>query len=279
MTDGRITIDTKVDVVGDGEIATAVAGGRFDMGRFWAPWVSGSFPFWDFGSLPFLFAGIPDYEMAVRDAKVKSILAKSYAEAGLVRLAEYAGDGSSTIWSNKPVMTLEDLKGLKIRSTGLLPTYTLKLLGAAPVTMASGELAEAMRRGTVDAMLSDRIWAYTAGFCDVASYHSYWGFTPVFPNPIIINKEKYDSLPADLQQALQDASEKISEEVNYSTLFGAALAEDAAELAGITVQKPSEQEVEKAKGIAAKAVLDTWLKEAGPYAQDLLSALDPYIVK
>jgi len=188
---GRLIIDTKIDVVPDWETAVAVIDGRFDMGRFYVPWVSGTFPQWDYGSIPFLFDNLYDYERAQKDPRLIALLEKSYGELGLVLLADAASAGTPVVWSNKPMGTVASFKGMKVRGAGLMATYGLELVGASPLTMPFTEIAEAMRRGTVDAMLTDTIWAMTIGMVDVASYLNLWDFIIPFPNPIVINKDKW----------------------------------------------------------------------------------------
>src|SRR5208337_3769644 len=78
--------------------------------------------------------------------------------------SEYAGVKLLSLWTiqpahifttKKPIRTLGDLKGLRIRSPGPLQTITLREFGASPISMPASDLYDALQRGMVDGMLTD----------------------------------------------------------------------------------------------------------------------------
>jgi len=275
---GRLIIDHKIDVVGDTQVAVAVIDGRFDMGRFYAPWVSGTFPLWDYGSLPFFFDNLYDYERAQKDPRLIALLEKSYSDIGLVQLADLASDGTPVVWSNEPMGTVASFKGMKVRGAGLLATYGLELLGASPLTIPGAEIAESLRRGTIDAVLTDRVWALTIGMADVSSYLNMWDFIVPFSAPVVINKEKFESLPADLQQILRDASKDLERQTTFATVFGAQLATMCIELIGLEIVYPDKAELAKARELTKPAV-DKYIKVAGADGAALINIISDYGAK
>lgn len=59
------------------------------------------------------------------------------------------------LWTvDRPILRPEDARGLRIRVAGEIEGETVKALGAAPVTMSSSEVFEALERGTVDGLVS-----------------------------------------------------------------------------------------------------------------------------
>jgi len=50
------------------------------------------------------------------------------------------------------VATVDDFKGYKVRTSGLITTLAMKLMGASPLTIPTAEIMEALQRGTVDAI-------------------------------------------------------------------------------------------------------------------------------
>lgn len=74
--------------------------------------------------------------------------------------------------SKKPVRTLEDLKGMKIRSFGGLCSTTLELLGAVPVMVQSSESYTAFQNGVVDAVLYPDSSMVSYRLYEVGKYHT-----------------------------------------------------------------------------------------------------------
>jgi len=106
--------------------------------------------------------------------------------------------------SKKPVVKLEDLKGLKIRTSGALADM-FKELGAAPTMIPGEEIYLALQTGVIDAAH----WGAASGalsikLCEVAKYY----FQPnlsMTTDIIVLNKKSFEALPSDLQQALDRA--------------------------------------------------------------------------
>ncbi|HBP66983.1 MAG TPA: ABC transporter substrate-binding protein, partial [Alcanivorax sp.] len=94
----------------------------------------------------------------------------------------------------------EDIKGLKIRAPGLAGEV-MQRIGATPVQMPGGEVFTSMQTGALDA--ADWVGPYndlTFGLHKVAKYYYYPGWQePGAMLEMMINKEKWDALPEDLQ--------------------------------------------------------------------------------
>jgi len=74
-----------------------------------------------------------------------------------IKLLNLTGLESYFIWSvKKPIHTLEDLKGLKIRVSGRIPTKALEKLGATPVHMMLADVYDAAAKGVLDGALLSR---------------------------------------------------------------------------------------------------------------------------
>ncbi len=103
----------------------------------------------------------------------------------------------------KPINTLEDLKGMKIRATNPHIQETLKLLGASPVFIPVPEVYNALDRGVVDgtAMPFEGLWVFKQH--EVVDYGMVCNlYTMTFP--IVMNKAKWESLPPDIKKIMED---------------------------------------------------------------------------
>lgn len=116
--------------------------------------------------------------------------------------------GPGILHSKKAVYKLEDVKGLKIRSTGF-SAKVAKALGAIPVAMPQGETYEALQKGVVDATFSP--WEVLKGWkqAEVIDYtvecYSVGYTTGMY---VIMNKKKWESLPDDVKKVFQDVSKE-----------------------------------------------------------------------
>lgn len=106
----------------------------------------------------------------------------------------------------KPVHTLEDLKGLKIRATGQMADV-IKTLGATPVPLEMPDVYEALRRGVIDGVTVDlsplKYWKFAEVIKNTtASWQVGSGYTFYF----VMNKAKWASLPPDIQKIVMDVA-------------------------------------------------------------------------
>lgn len=271
---GRLVLDTKMGLFPVNEVVHAVIAGRADIGWERIPWVAGTFPQWDY-ALPFFWDSIFEYEAFLNDPRLVEIERKTYGEKGLVKIADIPVEALDGIWAKKPVATVADFKGFKIRTSGLVTTMAMQLLGASPLTIPTAEIMEALSRGTVDAIQTSRGWALGFGLADVCTNVSFWRFQSVFGGMLVVNKAKFDALPADLKKIVLDTGR----EMQGQTVFGAKVEELEADV-GLKVSKlkvtqPSQAEINKAREMVRPAI-DKWLEIAGPHGKDILAIAADY---
>jgi len=271
---GRLVLDTKMSLFPVNEVVHAVIAGRADIGWERIPWVAGTFPQWDY-ALPFFWDNIFEYEAFLNDPRMVEIERKSYGEKGLVKLADIPSEALDGVWGKKAIATVDDFKGAKIRTSGLITTLSMKLLGASPLTIPTAEIMEALQRGTVDAIQTSRGWGLGFGLPDVCTNVSFWRFQSVFGGMLVVNKAKFDALPADLKKIVLDTGR----EMQGQTMFGAKIEELEAEV-GLKVSKmkvtqPTQVEINKAREIT-RPTIDEWLKIAGPNGKQILDIAANY---
>ncbi len=113
--------------------------------------------------------------------------------------------------SRKPVRTLEDLKGLKLRTTGAWAEIA-STLGASTVILAGGEVYPALERGVVDAIE----WAtpginYPLGFHKIAKYIILPGVhQPAATLECVFDKETWAKFDARTQAMIEAAAKKTT---------------------------------------------------------------------
>lgn len=158
--------------------------------------------------LPFLF---PDQEVLhrVMDGEVGKKLFAKLDTKGVTGLA-FWDNGFKQMSSNKPMHTVADFSGLKMRiqSSKVLGAQ-MKALGANPQVMAFSEVYTALQQGVVDGTENPVSNFYTQKMNEVQKHmtmsnHGYLGYA------VIVNKKFWEGLPADVRTALTQAMKEAT---------------------------------------------------------------------
>ncbi|MDP2432073.1 MAG: TRAP transporter substrate-binding protein [Pseudomonadota bacterium] len=173
--------------------------------------------------LPYIF---PNKESLYRvmDGDIGKKLFNLLDAKGITGLA-FWDNGFKQMSANKPLHTLDDFKGLKLRiqSSKVLEAQ-MKALGANPQVMAFSEVYSALQQGVVDGTENPMSNLYTQKMHEVQKHltisdHGYLGYA------VIVNKKFWDDLPADLRDVLDKAmrdttvfERKIAQEENDTAL-------------------------------------------------------------
>ncbi len=111
---------------------------------------------------------------------------------------------------DKPVRTVDDLKGLKMRAPTRQVTKLLGALGATPVGMPLPAITDALSKGTVNGGVIPWEVVQPTKVHELAKYHAEFDpaggslYTTTFV--MAMNKAKYNSLPADLKKVIDNNS-------------------------------------------------------------------------
>ena len=127
-------------------------------------------------------------------------------------------------WFNKKINTIEDFKGLKMRMPGL-GGKVLSKIGASPVLISGGELYTSLERGVIDATeWMGPFHDYKMGFHEIAKYYYFPGWHETGTQlEFTVNKEKYESLPQDLQEIVRSACLRVNDWLLYTLEYQNAL--------------------------------------------------------
>jgi TRAP-type C4-dicarboxylate transport system substrate-binding protein len=111
----------------------------------------------------------------------------------------------------KPVKSLDDLKGLKLRGTGRLGDI-VKALGANPIPIETPDLYDGMKRGVIEGALLplETLKGFKTG--ELIKYvTASWRVGSAYCFYVVMNKPKWDSLPADVKKVIADFSKEFVE--------------------------------------------------------------------
>lgn len=220
------------------------------------------------------FPGVETFELPfmVKDATSGSKALWQYYEQNIQKefadykvLAFQVDGGQSINTAKKQVTTAADLAGLKLRSSTRLGAKTLTALGASPVAMPPAQVTEAISKGVVDGSLGAWELVVTTKLSEVTKFHA----QPAAGQPyatatvltVLMNKAKYDGLPADLKAIIDKNSGLV-----LSEKFGQVFDEEATKSRqkvtelGNKVTDLDATQIEAMRKATA-GVVDEWIKE------------------
>ena len=130
---------------------------------------------------------------------------------GIVSIPLFIRTAEVFMHSRRPVKTLADLKGLKLRTAGAWLEMA-KDLGAAPVTTAGGDIYPMLERGAIDATEWGTLWEnISPGFYKVARFLIYPGVhQPTAPFELVINKDVWAKMPAADQRLVETVAKLVT---------------------------------------------------------------------
>ncbi len=200
-TNGRV----KVNYYPGGTLTPAnqtydsVARGIADVGLSCQAYTRGRFPLTEVIDLPLGYkSGFAATKMI--NEFYKKFTPKEYDETVVMYLHAH---GPGILHTKKPVAKLEDMKGMKIRSTGL-SAKVVQNLGGAPVGMPMSESYDALSKGVADGILSpnEALKGWKLGEVTAFTTENYGAaYSTAFF--VVMNKAKWNSLPKDIQGIIQ----------------------------------------------------------------------------
>jgi len=152
---------------------------------------------------------------------------------GVKLIAMHLHDGALLHFANKEVKSIDDIKGLKVRSPTRIGAKFLAAVGAAPVQMPLPQVPESMSKGVIDGAMVPWEGVPPIKLQEIAKYHlDNSPGAPRMSNTIFVvamNQAKYDSLPADLKKIIDansglEVSKMIGKAFDGTTEAGKKLA-------------------------------------------------------
>ena len=150
---------------------------------------------------PFLFRDLAHWNK-VLDADLLKPVADEIAQKADVMLIGYAGGGTRNIFINKPMGSLADIKGLKVRVQGApIWSKTFQAVGMAPTVIAYNEVYNGIQNGVIQAGENEAAGVESMKFYEVAP-HLAMTQHAITIRPLCFSGKTFKSLPADLQAAV-----------------------------------------------------------------------------
>ncbi|MEM9630460.1 MAG: TRAP transporter substrate-binding protein DctP [Pseudomonadota bacterium] len=255
----------------DKEVPAAVGSGAIEMGVASLTRYVGDVPAVDIFYQPFLF----DTEDKVRAAvapgsPVRGPLDEAIKDTGSNVLWWQAYGGAIMLSKDAPVKTPEDMKGKKVRVFGKTLGDFVTAADGAPTLISGSEQYLAYQRGTVDigmtgvsGVKSRKLWEVMDNI--TVTNHADIEFI------VVVNSDFWNGLPDEHKAIIEAAALKAESDVRDRVSQIEADAYAAAEENGMTVYKPTAEEIAAWKAVS-QPVYDAYKEKAGKLGETVLDA-------
>jgi TRAP-type C4-dicarboxylate transport system substrate-binding protein len=206
-TGGKVLVETYPGgmLLGAKDMVDGVVAGQADIGCVSTSYFPGRFVFTDATSLPL---GIPD---ARTGSVVLWELYRKYqpGEFDQVKVLTMFTSAPSNIMSRKRVASLDELQNLNLRASGGA-LQIIKAWGANGVGMPMSATPEALQKGVVEGLFSSLDVLKDFKFAELCKFVTLTD-TVIYPFAVMMNRDRWDALPADVQQVLDELAAEHAE--------------------------------------------------------------------
>ncbi len=263
----KMTVHPNGSLYKANEIKRAIQTGQAQIGEILLSGASNENPIFGVDSVPFLATSYADAKKlaaASRPATEKLLAAQGMK---LLYLSPWPPQG---LFSTKPVNSVADLRGTKMRAYNPATSRIAQLVKAQPATIQLAELGQALATGAVDNFLTstasgieNKLYEQTKFFYDVNAW--------VPKNAVIVSQKALDGLDPATRDAVLKAAEAA--EVRAWKNSEQKDREYASQLAanGMKVASPSPQFQAELKAVGDTMTAE-WLKSAGDEGKHIVDA-------
>ena len=259
-TEGALTITmhTGASLLKMPEIKRGIQTGQVQAGEILLSAYGAEDPFFEVDGIPFLSRGQMTawqvYELTL------PFIRERLESQGLMPLFSVPWPGQG-LYAQKPIMSTADYEGVKFRAYNALTARLAELMGAIPTTVQSAEVPQAFATGVVSAMITSaatgnytKAWDFTTHYYDVNAMNN--------KNMVIVNRDAFDALESEVQDAVLAAAAKAETRgwIMSNSVQDGLTKNLAAN--GMTVEPPNPDLLAELEAIGATMV-EEWLEKAG----------------
>lgn len=267
-TGGELTIVVHAggSLFAGGEIKRAVRTGQAQIGERLMSALSNENPMFGVDAVPFLATSFDQAWRLYQSSK--PAIEKILEEQNLVFL--YATPWPPQgLYANKPVESIDDMRGMKFRAYNPATSRLAQLMGATPTQIETAELSQALATGVANSLITSgatgvdrKVWEHLSHFYNLQAW--------LPKNMVFVNKQAWNALDERIQALVRGAAA-------MAEATGWARSEELADQYlvtlhenGMSVQPPGD---ELARGIQriGETMTKEWLAEAGNAGKKVLS--------
>jgi TRAP-type C4-dicarboxylate transport system substrate-binding protein len=262
----KINLHVANALVKDQETKQAVRAGQVPIAEMYIYVYGNENPVFDASTLPFIAGtGEKAFKLwTLTKPHVESLLAKQHIK--LLYTTPWPMQG---FYTNKPITSMDDFKGLKSRVYSTKTARLAQLMGAEPVQVVMSEIAQAFATGLVQTMYTSPQAGVQSQAWDFAKYYTFTsgGHRPM--NAVIVNQRFYDQLPEEFKTVLREAA--LDAQTRGWLESETSSTEHIKELKahGMIIQDPSPEFMAQLGKIGIQ-MLEEWAAQTGELGQTVL---------
>ena len=206
-TGGKVKIDAfhGGTLLGAKNMFDGVIAGTADIGTLCMAYQPGRFVITNATSLPLGFPNARVASLTLWDLYNK-YKPKPFSK---VKVLTMYTCGTSNIMSKIPIRKLEDMKGVDLRASGGAAKI-LKAWGANQIGMPMSAVPEALQKGVVKGLFTSLEVMKDFKFAEICKYVTVTD-TVIYPFSVVMNMDKWNSLPKDVQKVMDDLAKEHAE--------------------------------------------------------------------
>lgn len=262
-----ITVHSNGSLFKHPEIKNAVRSGQAQIGEFLLSVLANENPVFGIDSVPFLANSYDAAKKLWQASRAKTEELLGQQNLIVLYAVPWPPQG---VYAKKELNTIEDLKGVKFRAYNKATERLAQLAGAVPTQIEVPDIPQAFATGRVDAMITSpstgvnsKVWDFLTHYYDTQAW--------LPKNIVVVNKDAFNALDKEVQQAVLDAA-KAAEERGWQ-MSQEETAKQTAVLKehGVKVNAPSEALAQSMRKIG-ETMTQEWLESAGADGKAVLEA-------
>ncbi len=261
----KLTVHPGGKLIKHEDIFDSVSTGKVNFGEIFGGRLGNIHPIFKVDNIPFLATDFDEAEKLFSVSKkiLRSELLKNNA------LLLYATPWpAQSLYSNKPIRSLADIKGLTIRTYSPTTERLTTLMGGVGQSVAFGDIADSFTTNKIDAMItspstgvSQKSWDYVSHYSEINAW--------IPKNLTIINADFFNNLDEETQEIILSAAAKAQTKAWKIVREKASQDTKALEDNGINISRPSLDLLEELRNIGY-TMTDEWVESAGPAGSDIV---------
>lgn len=192
------------------EVINCLRDGRADIGTTVTDYTPHMLPTLSVVSISFLNTDIQATTAALYDMHTEYEPAREQLEQNNLQYVATWPVGTMFLGSTEPLQSLEDLNGLRARAAGPVTQLTLESAGINVNAITAPETYEAVQRGVIDSVAAALDFGVNYQIIEQLPYWTDPGLGQYTAYGMWWSKDAYDSLPEDLQQIVDEATEELN---------------------------------------------------------------------